>query len=194
MLPRCATLSGVWNPVACHSCLMRAQSRRRLLQVAIGSLGALVITPTVAACGGSTEAAGAAGTTPAPSGVSTLAEQARNERMLIARYDLAIQAVGQDDTQRAGLTLLRDQHQEHLAALISAEPSLVSSDADQDRAAVDASDVITLIQAERDACAQRSTAAAAADRPEIARLLTLIAAAEGSHVAYLAQQSSGASR
>ena len=159
-------------------------NRRRILQFAIGSIAALTVSSVVAGCDGPTpDDPGSL-----PDGVSDadLAEQVRSEQFLIAQYERAITSWDGREADRESLVMLRDQHRQHLVAMTDAGFPLASPSSG-DPTTIPA-DLEGLLKAERDACALRSAGAAAAAQPPIARLLTFIAAAEGSHVTYLLQR------
>lgn len=130
------------------------------------------------------------------------AREGANERWLIAAYDDALRntraansaAAGSSDLDPDMLALLRDQHQAHLDAILAFGPAMPTGPETARPGAQTAGDQ-ALLRAERDAFAQRSAAALAAIDGALARLFTLIAASEASHVPYLMGRSAaGAAR
>jgi hypothetical protein len=155
----------------------RGSITRRQGLVGLASLGALGV---LAACSSTPEPEQTVAPTTPPT-VSPDAEALANEHELIARYDATLATF---PAIAAILQPIRDQHAQHAAALggaaspdpTSSGPTLPALPTDT-RAAVGA-----LIDAERSAMRQRISACVAASAPETARLLTFIAASEGSHI------------
>ena len=151
-------------------------------------LGALTVAGAATACGSD-----AATTSPDPSPGSTGAapdalrrDVATAERMLIASYDAAISAHPQLE---GPLAVIRGQHADHLAAMggEGADPVAgpAPSAAATPGAGTAAEAVADLRRAEQAAARERRASCVAADDPELARLLALIAASEQSHAAAL---------
>ena len=132
----------------------------------------------LAACTGD---AGPAPTTPvdgsaAPAPTEATAAQ---EAVLVAAYDAALGALPALDADTVALlTLIRDQHAQHRDALGGSAEEAPGVAAPQSRDEA----IGALIDAERAATRSRVRACVAATDPEAARLLSLIAASEASHV------------
>lgn len=144
------------------------------------ALGLLASVGLAAGCSGSGEPPpGSATATPLPEDLA--AEVAAEESALIAAYDAALAAApGLGDEATALLTLIRDQHAQHLEALGgAAEPPPPSG---SPPVATGAAAIASLIAAERAAARSRIRACVAADDADLARLLTFIGASEASHV------------
>ena len=138
-------------------------SRRAVLAVGAGIAGAGVL----AACGDSTAASG-----PANDPVAT--EVAGAEQALIAQYQAFITTFPQ---LKVELTPILDQHADHLKALgVTTTATAATVAAYDPRTAV-----AVLADAEREAAKARRSSCVAATNPELARLLTLIAASGASH-------------
>jgi hypothetical protein len=142
--------------------------------VALGGLAGL------AACSTSTAPEASPANSTASAAISpTVAD----ERSLLARYDATIAAF---PALAPGLSLVRDQHAEHLRALGSpATPSGSASDPAGTAVSLPTDPtaaVGALIDAERSAMRLRVDACVAATDPQSARILTFIAASEGSHI------------
>lgn len=147
--------------------------RQGLVAVALAGPVALL-----AACSGDaqttppTSAEGSA--VPAPAD-ATAAEEA----VLVAAYDAALESLPDLPAETTALlTLIRDQHAQHRDALggSDTEPASVAAPRTLDEA------LGALLDAERAAARSRVRACVAATDSESARLLSLIAASEASHV------------
>jgi hypothetical protein len=104
---------------------------------------------------------------------------AADEAALIAQYDTVLGAFPEADADvLAALAAIRDQHVQHRDALGGAEPQ---TDPSAPPVGVRAA-ITALIAAERQAGKARIRACVAAENPEVARLLALIAASESAHV------------
>lgn len=115
---------------------------------------------------------------PGPSAASASAAAA-DEAALIARYEAALASVPDDQPDlRTALSLIREQHRSHLDALGGAPAATVPASAPATTAGL----LADLITAERAASDERITACVDARDPELARLLSFIAASEASHV------------
>lgn len=152
---------------------MRPISRREVLIVA----GGVTFTGAVAACAGSSEPA-----TSSPAAVPDTArsDAAGNEHALLMAYD---QTIATYPTLADALTPLRQQHADHLASLAVETPATASYTVPTtDTAAIDA-----LRNLERAAARSRRASCVATVDPDLARLLTAIAASEASHAPALKQ-------
>lgn len=109
-----------------------------------------------------------------------------SERALISRYDATLT---RHPDLAPTLATLRDQHQDHLAAVAGPDATAAAAtDASATAAAVPATAtgaVRALAAAERAAAKERGEACEAAAGAELARLLALVAASEAGHAAYL---------
>lgn len=145
------------------------------------ALGLLASVGLAAGCSGSAEPpSGSASALPA----DLAAEVAAEEAALVAIYDEALAATPGLDAGTAGLlTLIRDQHAEHLDALGGVAAS--RSPSAPPPAATAEAVIPILLAAERAAARSRIRACVAADDPGLARLLTFIGASEASHVPVL---------
>lgn len=160
-----------------RDCTGRGLTRRE------GLLALALLAPAglIAACTGSAEPPpGSATASALPADLA--AEVAAEEAALIARYDAVLAAeTGLGEETTALLTLIRDQHAQHLEALGGAATAVPPPDVASAPTAQGA--VITgLIAAEREAARSRIRACVAADDADLARLLTFIGASEASHV------------
>jgi hypothetical protein len=151
-----------------------ALTRRQGL-IAVALAGPVAV---LAACSGDAQtsptATAAGSLAPAPED-TTAAEEA----VLVAAYDAALESLpGLPPETAAMLTLIRDQHAQHRDALggSDAEPASVTAPRSLDEA------LGALLDAERAAARSRVRACVAATNAESARLLSLIAASEASHV------------
>lgn len=132
----------------------------------------------LAGCTSSDGSSADATTGPGPS-AETASAAAADEAALIARYEAALISVPENEADvRTVLSLIRDQHRAHLDALGGA-PEQATPTAGS---ATTASLVADLISAERAASEERITACVDARDPEMARLLSFIAASEAAHV------------
>ncbi len=155
---------------------MHPMSRRGVL-----SAGAAL---AVAACtpGSGDSATPPASSSPAPPPDPDLGLQddvARQEWDLIALYDAALASPGALDP--AQLTLLRDQHREHAAALGSTGPPSSSSGPASSNFPPGGDVRSVLIDAEQKASGARTDSSLVARAPDLVRLLALIAASEAGH-------------
>lgn len=150
-------------------------SRRAFLSLATA-------VPLVAACTAGEDTSPTTPPPPTPTPTEDSANEdlrlrvAEAETLLIARYDATIAA---HPSLTASLTLISEQHREHLQALAPIDvptPGDVGPIPDDSAAAV-----AELITAERAAADERTTACAEATEFELARLLALIAASEAGH-------------
>jgi hypothetical protein len=157
-----------------------------------GLIALALVAPAgiLAACTGSAEPSPASTSASAmPADLAT--EVAAEESALMAIYDTVLVGVpGLGGEVTALLTLIRDQHAQHLEALggSGAQPPLSGAPAPT----TPASAVALLISAEREAARSRIRACVAADEGDLARLLTFIGASEASHVPALRDLSVGA--
>ncbi len=106
---------------------------------------------------------------------------AANEAELIAQYDGYI---AQFPQLAATLSPLRDQHRAHLLALGGPAEAIATAAAATQVASAQAA-VAQLAEAEKLAAQRRLTDCVATTDESVARILTLIAASEASHVAVL---------
>jgi len=123
-----------------------------------------------------------------PSSATPQSESIANEQELVAKYNVAIAGL---PTLADQLTLLRDQHVEHITAL-GGTPSTASAESGTvpgfpGPSAGQRSIIQALIDAERSATALRVEACVGVTDASLARTLTFIAASEGSHLPALAK-------
>jgi hypothetical protein len=157
-----------------------------------GLIALALVAPAgiLAACTGSAEPSPPSASATAPP-ADLAAEVAGEESELIATYDALLAGVtGLGDEATALLTLIRDQHVQHLEALgvTPAQPPASTGTAPATAAAA----ISLLVAAEREASRSRIRACVAADEPDLARLLTFIGASEASHVPALRDLGAGA--
>ena len=153
----------------------------------LGLLATAVPLGLIAACGNE-DSATPPTALPQASQPPSLAQQvAAEEAGIIALYDAALAALPPDDA-RPLLLAIRDEHEQHRAAL-AAEAS-PGSTASGDEAAGDSVggipdgdiSVAMLVDAERAAVKNRIRACAETQDAELARVLALIGASEAGHV------------
>ena len=151
----------------------RLITRRRGLAL----LATAVPLGLVAACS-SDDAPETSTPAPAPTAGPTVAQQVSlDEAAIIALYDAVISTLPDGDTRaRPVLVAIREQHQQHLAALDQAD-----APASEGAPAAPAT-IATLVDAERAAARGRIRSCTEAQEPELARVLAFIAASEASHV------------
>lgn len=149
------------------------------------SLAALAPAALLAACSSddaSTPSASGSGPAGSTGTVTVSTESADDESALIAAYDAVIASLGDtDDSVRAVLADIRDQHAAHRDALGGA--------ADVDSPAAGGGlgpQLADLVDRERRASRARIRASLDADA-DLARTLTFIAASEAAHVPALAE-------
>ena len=157
-----------------------------------GLIALALVAPAgiLAACTGSAEPSPPSASASAPP-ADLAAEVAGEESALIATYDALLAGVaGLGEEATALLTLIRDQHVQHLEALgaTAAQPPASTGTAPATPAAA----ISLLVAAEREAARSRIRACVAADEPDLARLLTFIGASEASHVPALRDLGAGA--
>lgn len=142
-------------------------------------LGLTAPLAVLAACSTSADSTGTNGS-PAPAGSAgdggQVDDQAVQEADLVALYD-AVLAAFPDAAVTGLLRSVRDQHAQHLDALGGATSTGAASVPATLTAALTA-----LAATEREASRSRVRACVAAGDPENARVLSLIAASEASHV------------
>lgn len=157
-----------------------------------GLIALALVAPAgiLAACTGSAEPSPPSASASAPP-EDLAAEVAGEESALISTYDVVLAAAtGLSDEAAALLTLIRDQHAQHLEALGGTAVPTTSSESPSP-VTVDAA-IANLMAAEREAARSRIRACVAADEPDLARLLTFIGASEASHVPALRDLGAGA--
>lgn len=152
-------------------------ARTPLLTRRQGLTAAVLLGPValMAACGSddTAEAPTAAPERPAPALDATVAA---DEAQLIAHYDAVLASLPEGDSAvRATLLLIRDQHAEHREAL-------GGGSADEPVVLPDQPSISSLMAAEKSAAKSRIRSCVEATDPELARVLTFIAASEASHV------------
>ena len=158
-----------------------------------GLIALALVAPAgiLAACTGSAEPAPPSASASAPP-ADLAAEVAGEESALIATYDALLAGVpGLSEEASALLTLIRDQHVQHLRRPgrdRRAQPPASPGTAPATPAAA----ISLLVAAEREAARSRIRACVAADEPDLARLLTFIGASEASHVPALRDLGAGA--
>jgi len=142
-----------------------------------GLLAAALLGPlaALAACGSESEPAAALSeqASPEPALETSVAAE---ESVLIAHYDAVIAGLGEG--REALVLALRELQGQHVAHRTS-----LGGGADSDPSALpDSPTLASLIKAERAATKARINACVDTTDPELARLLTFIAASEASHV------------
>ena len=158
-----------------------------------GLIALALVAPAgiLAACTGSAEPSPPSASASAPP-ADLAAEVAGEESALIATYDALLAAVaGLGDEATALLTLIRDQHVQHLEALgaTAAQPAASTGTAPATACCGDQQSS-SLRSAKPPAAG--SAPCVAADEPDLARLLTFIGASEASHVPALRDLGAGA--
>ena len=135
---------------------------RRMLLIAASTLPGVSV---LAAC---TSDGGEGG----PDAGDVASGAALREADIIARYDAFLA-----DNPGSPLAFIRDQHAEHLAAFGGGDVTPLADDVTVT--------VTDLAAAEKALSREHAAAAAAGGEPDSVRLLTVVAAAEASHHAYL---------
>ena len=117
-----------------------------------------------------------------PAATDAMPRAAADEAALVAQYEAALERVADGQTElRAALSQIRDQHRAHLDALGGATDAPPPATLPSGTAAV----LAELIDAERAASKERIDACVDTPDPDLARVLSLIAASEASHVPVL---------
>lgn len=153
--------------------------REGLIALALGSL-ALPLAGVAGCSSGPSSDTPSTSTDALPTVPAELAARvAAEEQALIARYDAALASLESDGAADAGtvrlLTSIRDQHVAHREALGGAGDAPAGT-------APSTVTVSGLIDLERAAARSRVRSCVEADDPSLARLLSLIAASEASHL------------